>query len=118
MSLYLRLAWRNVWRQRRRTFLIAGAMGVIMAFLVIYDGMLVGFEQAIYGNAIEVMGGNIQVHAPGYKEKTGSTSTAADGDPDGVVQASGSAPGCSPRRPNVSSPADWSPTARALSLSR
>ena len=47
MSLYLRIAWRNVWRQRRRTLLIAGAMGAMMALLVLYDGMIGGFEQAI-----------------------------------------------------------------------
>ncbi len=87
MSLYLRIAWRNVWRQRRRTLLIAGAMGVIMALLVFYDGMIVGMEQAIYGNAIEVLGGNIQVHAPGYNEKTGSKPLLPLDDPGAVVQA-------------------------------
>ena len=92
MSLYLRLAWRNVWRQRRRTFLIAGAMGVIMALLVFYDGMLVGFEQAIYGNAIEVMGGNLQVHAPGYNEKSSRTPLLPLDDPDAVVQAAEALP--------------------------
>ena len=92
MSLYLRLAWRNVWRQRRRTFLIAGAMGVIVSFLMVYDGIIVGFEQGIYGNAIQVMGGNIQVHAPGYREKTGSKPLLPVEDPDGIVQAAESHP--------------------------
>ena len=71
MTLYLRLAWRNVWRQRRRTFLIAVGMGVTMSLLVLYDGLIAGFEQAIYGNAIQLLGGNIQAHAPGYSEKAG-----------------------------------------------
>jgi len=92
MSLYLRLAWRNVWRQRRRTFLIAGAMGVIVSFLMIYDGIIVGFEQGIYGNAIQVMGGNIQVHAPGYREKTSSKPLLQIENPDGIVQAAESHP--------------------------
>ena len=52
MTLFLRIAWRNVWRQRRRTFLIAIGMGVTMTLLVFYDGLIGGFEQAIYGNAI------------------------------------------------------------------
>ena len=71
MSTILKIAWRNVWRQRRRTFLIAAAMGVIMSLLVLFDGVIVGFEQSIYGNAIQLLGGNIQVHAPGYSEETG-----------------------------------------------
>jgi ABC-type lipoprotein release transport system permease subunit len=92
MSLYLRLAWRNVWRQRRKTLLIAGAMGVIVSFLMIYDGIIGGFEQGIYGNAIQVMGGNIQVHAPGYQEKTGSKPLLPMDNPDGIIQAAESHP--------------------------
>lgn len=92
MNLYLRLAWRNVWRQRRRTFLIAIGMGVTMALLVFYDGMIGGFEQAIYGNAIQLLGGNVQVHAPGYAEKAGRKPLLPMENPDAVVQAAESHP--------------------------
>jgi putative ABC transport system permease protein len=87
MTLYLRLAWRNVWRQRRRTFLIAIGMGVTMSLLVFYDGLIGGFEQAIYGNAIQLLGGNIQVHAPGYGDKAGRKPLLPLDDPDAVVRA-------------------------------
>ncbi len=87
MQLYLRLAWRNVWRQRRRTLIIAIAMGVMMSMLVLYDGLIGGFEQAIYGNAIQLLGGNIQVHAPGYNEKVGSKPLIPLTDPDALIQA-------------------------------
>ena len=63
MKLYLRLAWRNVWRHRRRTLIIVLAMGLGLAMMMMYDGLIAGFDQAIYGNAIKVLGGNIQVHA-------------------------------------------------------
>lgn len=92
MTLYLRIAWRNVWRQRRRTFLIAIGMGVTMAMLVFYDGLVGGFEQAIYGNAIQLLGGNIQVHAPGYGEDPGDKPLLPIEDPDAVVQAAESHP--------------------------
>lgn len=92
MVLYLKLAWRNVWRQRRRTFLIAVGMGVVMALLVFYDGIIGGFEQAIYGNAIQLLGGNVQVHAPGYNEKAGRKPLLALENPDAVVQAAESHP--------------------------
>jgi len=92
MILYLRLAWRNVWRQRRRTFLIAIGMGVTMALLVFYDGLIGGFEQAIYGNAIQLLGGNVQVHAPGYAEKMGRKPLLPMENPDAVVQAAESHP--------------------------
>jgi ABC-type lipoprotein release transport system permease subunit len=87
MTLFMRLAWRNVWRQRRRTLLIAAGMGVTMALLVFYDGLVGGFEQAIYGNAIQLLGGNIQVHAPGYSDETGRKPLLPMENPDAVVQA-------------------------------
>ncbi len=86
MQLYLRIAWRNIWRQRRRTLLIAVGMGVTMSLLVFYDGLIGGFEQAIYGNAIQLLGGNIQVHAPGYNEKAGRKPLLPLENPDAVVQ--------------------------------
>ncbi len=66
MRLYFRLAWRNVWRHRRRTVIVVAAMGLTLAMMMIYDGLIAGFDDAIYGNAIKVLGGNIQVHASGY----------------------------------------------------
>lgn len=92
MNLFLRLAWRNVWRQRRRTFLIAVGMGVTMSLLVFYDGLIGGFEQAIYGNAIQLLGGNIQVHAPGYSEKSARKPLLPMDDPDSVVKAAEAQP--------------------------
>ena len=92
MSLFLRIAWRNVWRQRRRTLLIAGAMGVMMMMLVFYDGLIGGFEQAIYGNAIQLLGGNIQVHAPGYGDALGNKPLLPLADPDAVVRAAEAQP--------------------------
>ena len=73
MKLFLRLAWRNIWRHRRRTVIVAVAIGFTLAMLMLYDGMIAGFENAIYGNAIKVLGGNIQIHADGYQAKGGQS---------------------------------------------
>ena len=66
--LLLKLAWRNVWRNRRRTLLVVLAMGMMLSFLVMYDGMILGFESAVYGNAIKLSGGNVQIRAEGYED--------------------------------------------------
>jgi ABC-type lipoprotein release transport system permease subunit len=66
MRLYLRLAWRNLWRHRRRTVIVAVAVASTMGLMMWYDGLIGGFNEAIYGNAIRVLGGNIQIHAAGY----------------------------------------------------
>jgi len=87
LRLYLRLAWRNIWRHRRRTIIVALAIGLGMALMMFYDGMVAGFEQAIYGNAIQVLGGNIQVHAAGYNDQAQQTPLLPLPDDEAIVKA-------------------------------
>jgi putative ABC transport system permease protein len=87
MGKLLRMAWRNVWRNQRRTLiaLIAIALGlVLLAFL---DGTIAGFQQAIFGNAVRLQGGNVQVHAPGYREKSKRLPLLPVADAQAVVRA-------------------------------
>lgn len=92
MQLYLRLAWRNIWRHRRRTVIIMLAMGFSLALMMFYDGMIDGFNQAIYGNAVRVLGGNIQIHAAGYRAKIDSNPILPLTDDSSVVKAALSRP--------------------------
>jgi len=72
MWLYLKLAWRNIWRHRRRTVIVVTALALGIMMMVFYDGMIGGFQDAIYGSAIKVLGGNIRIHAEGYTASTDS----------------------------------------------
>jgi ABC-type lipoprotein release transport system permease subunit len=87
MKLYLRLAWRNIWRHRRRTAIIVLAIGFTLGLMMVYDGLIDGFNEAIYGNAIRVLGGNIQVHAEGYREEAEQTPLLPLADDQAVVKA-------------------------------
>lgn len=87
MKLYLRLAWRNLWRHRRRTLIVAVAMAIGLGMMMFYDGLMAGFDQAIYGNAIKVLGGNIQIHAQGYRTETGQNPLLPLPDEQTAVQA-------------------------------
>ena len=87
MQLYLRLAWRNIWRHRRRTIIIVLAMSLTLALMMWYDGLMNGFTDAIYGNAVQVLGGNIQVHADGYRAEASSTPLLPLSDPQAVIKA-------------------------------
>jgi ABC-type lipoprotein release transport system permease subunit len=87
MQLYLRLAWRNIWRHRRRTMIIVAAMGLALAMMMMYDGLVDGFNNAIYGNAIRVLGGNIQVHAAGHRATVDSNPLIPLPDDAAVVRA-------------------------------
>ncbi len=87
MKFYLRLAWRNIWRHRRRTIIIVLAMSLTLALMMFYDGLMNGFTDAIYGNAVKVLGGNIQVHADGYRDQAKSTPLLPLADPQAVIKA-------------------------------
>jgi ABC-type lipoprotein release transport system permease subunit len=87
MQLYLRLAWRNIWRHRSRTIIIVLAMSMTLALMMWYDGLMSGFTDAIYGNAVKVLGGNIQVHATGYRAQADSTPLLPLTDPQAVIKA-------------------------------
>jgi ABC-type lipoprotein release transport system permease subunit len=69
MGLTLRLAWRNLWRHPRRTWLTTGAMvfsNVILAFLI---SMQVGMYQMMIDNSLRASTGHLQVQARDYHEE-------------------------------------------------
>ena len=86
-QLYLRMAWRNIWRHKRRTIIIVLAMSTTLALMMWYDGLMNGFTDAIYGNAVKVLGGNIQVHAAGYRSQASSVPLLPLADPQAIVKA-------------------------------
>ena len=92
MLFYLRLAWRNIWRHKRRTVIIVLAMSLTLAMMMWYDGLMNGFTDAIYGNAVKVLGGNIQVHAEGYRTQVSSTPLLPLTDAQAVVSTAESNP--------------------------
>jgi putative ABC transport system permease protein len=92
MILYLRLAWRNIWRHKRRTIIIVLAMSMTLALMMWYDGLMNGFTDAIYGNAVKVLGGNVQVHAEGYRAEANSNPLFPLADPQVVINAAESNP--------------------------
>ncbi|PIE81005.1 MAG: hypothetical protein CSA11_05980 [Chloroflexi bacterium] len=66
----IKMAWHNMWRNWRRTLIASIAIILGMILLIFMDALIKGSDQAIYGNAVRMYGGNVQVHAPGYREKS------------------------------------------------
>ena len=87
MGRSFKLAWRNIWRNWRRTViaLVAIVLGVVL--LLLMDGLIKGSDQAIFGNAVRLYGGNVVVHAPGYRAKANRLPLLPLADADAVVQA-------------------------------
>lgn len=69
MFKYLKMAWRNMWRNWRRTLIATVAIVLGLILLIFMDAMIQGSDQAIYGNSVRLYGGNLQVHSPGYRAK-------------------------------------------------
>jgi ABC-type lipoprotein release transport system permease subunit len=92
MKLYLRLAWRNIWRHKRRTLIVVASIGLSLAMMMMYDGLVIGFQDAIYANAVKVLGGNVQVHAEGYREKTSKNPLLPLADDQKIIDTAGKIP--------------------------
>jgi ABC-type lipoprotein release transport system permease subunit len=86
------LAWRNMWRNWRRTAiaLVAMVLGVIL--LLFFDGLIKGSDQAIFGNAVRLYGGNLQVHARGFRAKANRLPLLPLENADAVIQAARAQP--------------------------
>lgn len=87
MSKLLTLAWRNMWRNWRRTAIAVVAIVLGLVLLLLLNGFITGSDQAIFGNAVRLYGGNIQIHAPGYREKANRLPLLPLPDADAVVAA-------------------------------
>ncbi len=70
MGKYIKMAWRNMWRNWRRTLIASVAIVLGMVLLIFMDAVIRGSDQAIYSNAVRLYGGNVQVHAPGFRDKS------------------------------------------------
>jgi ABC-type lipoprotein release transport system permease subunit len=92
MSEAIRLAWRNMWRNWRRTViaLVAIVLGVLL--LLLFDGLIKGSDQAIFGNAVRLYGGNLHVHASGFRAKANRLPLLPLEDADAVIQAARAQP--------------------------
>ncbi len=66
MNLVLRLAWRNLWRQPRRTWLTTGAMVFSNVLLVFMISLQFGMYRLMIENSLKAFTGHMQVQAQGY----------------------------------------------------
>jgi putative ABC transport system permease protein len=70
MIKYIKMAWLNTWRNWRRSLIATVAIILSMILLVFFEAFMDGTDQAIYGNIVRLYGGNVFIHAPGYREKS------------------------------------------------
>jgi putative ABC transport system permease protein len=78
MDITLRLAWRNLWRQPRRTWLTTGAMVFSNVLLVFMISLQVGMYEMMIDNTLRATTGHLQVQAEGYKDDQKMRQTVPD----------------------------------------
>jgi len=68
MNIVLRLAWRNLWRHARRTWLTIGAMVFSNTLLVFMISFQFSMYELMIDNSLRVFTGHMQIQAPGYND--------------------------------------------------
>lgn len=64
-----RMAWRNLWRNRRRTLVTTGAMTLALVAMILYSGLMTGYLRGSERNLLDLQLGDVQIHARGYRDK-------------------------------------------------
>jgi ABC-type lipoprotein release transport system permease subunit len=80
------MAWRNMWRNWRRTLIATIAIVLGLILLIFMDALMKGSDQAIFGNAVRLYGGNVQIHAPGFRDRASRLPLIPLDDADMVVE--------------------------------
>ena len=64
----VRMAWRNLGRNGRRTALTMGAIAIAQTSVLLMDGMLNGYSEQMFDTLTGPLFGHVQVHAPEWRE--------------------------------------------------
>jgi ABC-type lipoprotein release transport system permease subunit len=64
----LRLAWRNILRNKRRTFLSGAAVGIGLASLIFTDALTIGMIESMIKTTTDTFLGHAQIHAEGFRD--------------------------------------------------
>jgi len=68
MSILIRIAWRNVLRNKRRTLLSGLAVGIGLAAMIFVNGLFTGMLESMIRTATETFLGEGQIHAEGFMD--------------------------------------------------
>jgi len=66
--MYLQLAWRNIWRNTRRTIIILTAVVIGIWSMILLGSLMRGIAVGMIKNGISTLTGHLQVHHKGYRD--------------------------------------------------
>ena len=68
LKILFRLAWRNLWRNHRRTTIMLGAIVIGCWAMIFMTALTRGMITDMLQHGIEALPGHVQIHDPGYRD--------------------------------------------------
>jgi ABC-type lipoprotein release transport system permease subunit len=68
MWFYLKLAWRNLFRNKRRTIIAGLAIGIGLASMMLTDSIMIGMKESMIGSTTDSFLGEAQIHRNGFRQ--------------------------------------------------
>ncbi len=76
--LFWQMAWRNVWRYRRRSLLTVLTIALGLAFNILMRSIGDGYHEQMVDNSVRAQIGHIEIHRSGYQHDPGLLKTLPD----------------------------------------
>jgi putative ABC transport system permease protein len=80
MSVF-KMAWRNVWRNQRRSLVTMAAMTLALCVEILYSGLVTGYLQGMEDDVLDLEVGDMQVFAGDYLDKPSLYTVIEDPNP-------------------------------------
>ncbi len=64
----MKMAWRNLWRNQRRTVVTVAAMTLALLVMILYTGLVEGFLRDMEDSMLELEIGDLQIHHADYRD--------------------------------------------------
>jgi ABC-type lipoprotein release transport system permease subunit len=76
--MYLQLAWRNIWRNKRRTAIILTAVVIGIWSMILLGSLMRGMAVGMIQNGISTLTGHLQIHHKGYRNDPAIENSISD----------------------------------------
>lgn len=73
--MYFKLAWRNMWRSRRRTLITVSSIFFAVVFAILMRVIIIGMFDKMIADTVSMSSGYIQIHHSGYWDNKSVDST-------------------------------------------
>ena len=67
-SIVMKLAWRNLWRNHRRTLIMLAAFGVGIWAMIFMTALMRGMVNDMVRDGIRALPGHVQIHNPAFRD--------------------------------------------------